>query len=55
MDEFSSKNLSEQVIPTPPEVPASFYANPQAMHPQTEIIYTQVVLPERGATSDVWS
>src|SRR6185436_3307093 len=53
MDEFSSKNLSEAAPPTPAETPASFYASPQPTHPQTEIIYTQVVLPERGAASDV--
>ncbi len=54
MDEFSPKNLPEATPPPPAaEVPASFYANPQAMHPQTEIIYTQVVLPDRGPSSEV--
>jgi len=56
MDEFSPKNLATTSQPEQPlqpvESPASFYANPQAMHPQTEIIYTQVVLPDRGPGSD---
>ncbi|MGI8979030.1 MAG: S1C family serine protease [Pirellulaceae bacterium] len=54
MDEFSPKNTPVATEATPPvEAPASFYANPQAMHPQTEIIYTQVVLPDRGPNSEV--
>ena len=53
MDEFSPKNLPVASPPQPDETPVSFYANPKAMHPQTEIIYTQVVLPERGANSEV--
>ena len=54
MDEFSPKNLPAATPPSPAaEAPASFYANPQAMHPQTEIIYTQVVLPDRGPSSEV--
>src|SRR5207244_8603218 len=57
MDEFSPKNLATtsqpEQPPQPVESPASFYANPQAMHPQTELIYTQVVLPDRGPSSEV--
>jgi serine protease Do len=54
MDEFSPKNLPVTSEPSsPPEAPGSFYANPQTLHPQTEIIYTQVVLPDRGPTSEV--
>lgn len=54
MDEFSPS--SAPALPdksASPEAPTSFYANPQAMRPQTEIIYTQVVLPERGPSSEV--
>jgi serine protease Do len=54
MDEFSPKNPPAVPQPSPPvEAPTSFYANPQAMHPQTEVIYTQVVLPDRGPHSEV--
>jgi serine protease Do len=54
MDEFSPKNPPAVLQPTPPvEAPTSFYANPQAMHPQTEVIYTQVMLTERGPQSEV--
>jgi serine protease Do len=54
MDEFSTKNLPAAPQPAPSaEPPASFYAHPQAMSPQTEIIYTQVVLPERGPSPEV--
>ncbi|MCE9527595.1 MAG: trypsin-like peptidase domain-containing protein [Planctomycetales bacterium] len=54
MDEFSPKNLpAAPQTPSPVEAPASFYANPQAMHPQTEVIYTQVMLAERGPQSEV--
>ena len=50
MDEFSTKDINAAPPPTPEAPPASFYANPNA---QTEIIYTQVVLPERGPNSEV--
>lgn len=54
MDEFTTQNPSTPGQPSKfAESPASFYANPRAMHPQTEIIYTQVVLPDSGAQSDV--
>ena len=54
MDEFSPKNPPTATQPpSRVEASASFYANPQAMHPQTEIIYTQVVLPDRGSHAEV--
>lgn len=51
MDEFSSPNLPSAPAPAAP--PTSFYANPQAMSPQTEFVYTQVVVADRGVPSDV--
>lgn len=54
MDEFIPKTVSSaEPLAKPVEAPTSFYANPQAMHPQTEIIYTQVVLSDSGPQSDV--
>lgn len=54
MDEFTPQDPPTVGQPSKlAETSASFYANPRAMHPQTEIIYTQVVLPDSGPQSDV--